>query len=96
MSIKVIARIVAFPHKVEELKAVLSELIEPTRQEPGCIFYDLLQNLADPTDFTFIEEWESEAVVDKHMESPHMQAIIPKVDGLLAAPPDIRRYDQLF
>lgn len=55
-TIRIVARVIALPNKVEELKAVLLELIEPTRQEAGAIRYELLQNQSDPTDFTFIEE----------------------------------------
>lgn len=36
-NICVVARFVAWPGKVEALKAVLLELIEPTRREAGCI-----------------------------------------------------------
>lgn len=55
-TIHVVACFIALPNKVEELKAVLLELIEPTRQEVGAIKYELLQNQYDPTDFTFVEE----------------------------------------
>ena len=55
-ALRVVARVVARPGKVEELQALLRGLIEPTRREPGCVTYELLQNTADPTDFTFVEE----------------------------------------
>ncbi|MEB3279685.1 MAG: putative quinol monooxygenase [Lyngbya sp.] len=92
-TLRVVARIIALPDRVEPLKAVLSELIEPTRQEPGCIQYELLQNRADPTDFTFVETWESEAALETHLASDHLQAATEKLQGLIATPPDIRRYD---
>jgi hypothetical protein len=59
--VKVVARLVALPEKAESLKAILSGLIDPTRAEKGCLRYELLQNQADPTDFTFVEEWATEA-----------------------------------
>ena len=46
-SVRVVARIIALHDKVEETKAMLMALIEPTRQEAGCLQYQLLQNLAD-------------------------------------------------
>ena len=55
-AVRVVARIVARPGRVEELCALLRGLIEPTRREPGCVTYELLQNTPDPTDFTFVEE----------------------------------------
>lgn len=95
-TLRVVARITAQPDQVEPLKAVLSELIEPTRQEPGCIQYELLQNLADPTDFTFVETWETEAALDSHLASDHIQTALQKLQGLVANPPDIQRYNLIW
>ncbi|MCC5636382.1 antibiotic biosynthesis monooxygenase [Nostoc sp. CHAB 5844] len=89
---RVVARLIALPDKVEELKTVLLELIEPTRQEVGAIKYELLQNQSDPIDFTFVEEWTSNEALDTHLNSPHLQAAVAKLEGLVAAAPDIRRY----
>ncbi|MEH2322261.1 MAG: putative quinol monooxygenase [Nostoc sp.] len=94
-TIRIVARIIALPNKVEELKAVLLELIEPTRQEAGAIEYKLLQNQDDPTDFTFIEEWTSDEVLNTHLDSPHFQAAAAKLEGLVTTAPDIRRYHLL-
>ncbi|HLO86928.1 MAG TPA: putative quinol monooxygenase [Nostocaceae cyanobacterium] len=95
MTLRIVVRLIALPDKVEELKAVLLALIEPTRQEVGVIKYELLQNQSDPTDFTFVEEWESHEALDHHLASPHIQEGVTKLEGLVAAPPDIRRYDLL-
>ncbi|MEH2045768.1 putative quinol monooxygenase [Nostoc sp.] len=94
-TIRIVARIIALPNKVEELKAVLLELIEPTRQEVDAIEYKLLQNQDDPTDFTFVEEWTSHEALNTHLDSPHFQAAAAKLEGLVTAAPDIRRYDLL-
>lgn len=95
-NVRVVARLVAEADKVEELKAVLSGLMEPTRVEEGCLQYELYQNQADPTDFTFVEEWASATALDAHLASTHIQEAIQKLDGLIAVPPDIRRYDQVL
>jgi quinol monooxygenase YgiN len=94
-TVRVVARVVALSDKVEDVKSVLIALIEPTRQEDGCIVYELLQNHADPTDFTFIEEWESKALLDTHLASAHIAKAESQLDGLLAAEPDIRVYHLL-
>ncbi|MEH2241496.1 putative quinol monooxygenase [Nostoc sp.] len=94
-TLRVIARIIALPNKVEELKAVLLELIEPTRQEAGVIKYELLQNQSDPTDFTFIEEWTSEQALNTHLNSPHFQVGAAKLEALVTTAPDVRRYHLL-
>ncbi|PSB38474.1 antibiotic biosynthesis monooxygenase [filamentous cyanobacterium Phorm 46] len=94
-TLRVIARLVAFPDKVAELKSLLLSIIEPTRQEAGCIKYELMQNQADPTDFTFVEEWESTALLEQHLGSTHIQAAVQQLDGLAVAPPDICCYELL-
>ena len=90
--VRVVARVVARPGKVEELRVLLRGLIEPTRREPGCVVYELLQNKTDPTDFTFVEEWRSEADLDAHLQSPHLRQARSRLPELAAADPDIRRY----
>ncbi len=94
-TIRVVARVVALPDKVEEVKSVLLRLIEPTRKEEGCIVYELLQNQADPTDFTFVEEWESQALLEAHLASAHIEEAESQLNGLVAAEPDIRLYQLL-
>ena len=56
-SIRIVARVVANPDSVDQVRSILSNLVDPTRNESGCISYELLQNRTDQTDFTFIEEW---------------------------------------
>jgi quinol monooxygenase YgiN len=93
-TLRVVARVVALPEKVEQLKTILYSLVEPTRAETGCLKYELLQNQADTTDFTFVEEWSTSADLEAHLQSKHIQMAISQLDGLVAVAPDIRRYDK--
>lgn len=94
-NLRVVARLCAYPDKVEELKTLLLGLLNPTQQEAGCVQYDLLQNLDEPTDFTFVEEWESETALEAHLASAHIQAALQQVQGLVASGPKIDRYQLL-
>lgn len=94
-TVRVVARILARPGQAEALRAILLELVEATREESGCISYRLLQNRADPADFTFMEEWDSDEAIDAHLSSTHLQDAITKAQTLFAAPPDIRRYSAI-
>lgn len=94
-TIQVIALFKAKPGKTQALRDFLTQLITPTRKEKGCLRYELHQNTADPTDFVFIEEWDSHESIDQHMQTPHIQAALPRVGDFLAAPPDIRRYQKV-
>lgn len=93
--LKIVARVVALPEQVEVVKAILISLIEPTRQEAGCITYELFQNQNDLTDFTFVEEWESQKLLNTHLASVHIQQATSQLEGLIATAPDIRMYQKL-
>jgi quinol monooxygenase YgiN len=91
-TLRVIARVKARPGKVNELLSLLSSLVEPTRKEPGCLSYTLLQNNQDPTDFTLIEEWKNNTALESHFATKHFKDALTKLPNLVAAEPDIRRY----
>lgn len=93
--IRVVAHILSKPEKIGELREMLLGFLEPTRREAGCIRYEVHVNNADPCEFMFIEEWESDEALDAHLASPHIQAAFPRVPELCAAAPDIRRYTLL-
>ena len=91
-TLRVVAHLRAKPDKVDETKDALMSMIGPTRSEPGCIVYELLQNNGDPTDFAFVEEWTGNDSLDEHLLSEHIQRVVARADELFAAPPDVRRY----
>ncbi|HQA10707.1 MAG: antibiotic biosynthesis monooxygenase [Zoogloea sp.] len=92
MSIRIIARFTARPDSIDAMRTLLLGMLEPTRKEVGCVSYELLNNSADPTDFTFVEEWASQAAIDAHMKTPHLQAVVADSAPLLASPLDVRFY----
>ncbi len=91
-AVRVVARVVALPDKLEEVKAIVTGVVDPTRKEAGCIRYEVLQNQDDPTDFTVVEEWESRELLDAHLNSPHLTEAGAKLNGIAAGAPDIRFY----
>jgi len=92
-TLRVVAHLVAKPDKVRELRDLLAGLITPTRAEPGCITYELLQNQEHPTEFTFVEEWTSGSALDDHFTTEHIKDALSKTPDLLAVELDLRKYD---
>lgn len=90
-SIRVVASVRARRGCEEETKKILIGLLEPTRREPGCTSYHLCQDSADPGCFVFVEEWASEAALDRHMTLTHVEEALRRVGPLLADTPEIRR-----
>lgn len=91
-TVHVVARFVAKSGKEDALKTVLSGLIVPSRRELGCYQYDLLVNPTDPSDFCFVERWETDKALDQHTDTEHFKAATRQVEGLIEGEPDIRRY----
>jgi quinol monooxygenase YgiN len=89
---RVLMRLTAKADKVAELRAVLLKVAGPSRKESGCHGYDVLQNDADPCDFTIVEYWADTAAVDAHLAAPHTQEAFKNGVPLLAKEPDMQRY----
>ncbi len=87
--ITVIARITAKPDKIEQTKQVLLGLLAPTRQEEGCINYDLHQNPDDARSFVFYENWTSRQALDQHLETPHLLDFKAQFDEILSEEIDL-------
>ena len=94
-TLKVIAKITALDGKEKDLQEVLIKLIEPTCKELGCISYNLLNNLADPSEYTFYEEWETEKDLEAHMQSAHFQKAVRSLDNLIVSEPEIKQYHSI-
>ena len=56
---------------VNELKALLITMIEPSRKEPGCTLYNIYQLSDKPTEFVVVETWENEEFLKAHGQSDH-------------------------
>ncbi len=85
----VIAKIKSKPEKMEETKAVLEGLIAPTREENGCVQYDMHQDSADSSLFFFYENWESKEHLDKHLQMPYLKDFFSKEASLLSQPVEL-------
>lgn len=87
----VIALLRAKPGRERELRDLARSLLAPTRAESGCIRYVLVEDPADPARLTFVEEWQSEAALAAHLQSPHLQNARVRYEELLDGPLDLRR-----
>lgn len=93
--VTVIATFQAQPGKEKELRTALLGLLEPTRKEAGCLNYDLHESLENPARFVFHENWTSKAHLDAHLQSPHVQILLPRVGELCTGFPEITLWNKL-
>ena len=87
--IHVLARITVQPDSADQALAILRKLAAQSRQEPGCISYQLYQQTRQSHVFQTVEQWRDQASVDAHMSTPHVAAAIAAAGPLFAAPPEI-------
>ena len=80
----VIAYLTAHAGKCDDVAARAVPLIEATRNEEGCISYDLYRNVSEPDRLVFVETWKSRAAVDAHFAEPHLKAFQAAMADLLA------------
>jgi quinol monooxygenase YgiN len=81
----VIAEICVAPAAVEELQRHFPGLIEQTRKEVGCIQYDLNISFSEPGRYVFVELWASDAALDAHLKSPHLNSFVAVTKNLEAS-----------
>jgi quinol monooxygenase YgiN len=86
--IRVVAKNFLKPENVKTAEPLFREILAATRKEEGCIEYRLFVNPKEPGTYVFIEEWASQAVLDRHMASEHFKRIIPRIGELSAQPGD--------
>ena len=93
--VTVVATFEAKPGKETELKKILTALVAPTRQEAGCINYDLHQSPDEPGKFLFHENWTSKELLDAHLQSAHIKALLPRVPELAVGMPEIKIWERI-
>lgn len=67
--------------QIELVKTELEKLVPITREEAGCIQYDLHQDNENPAYFMFYENWESRELWQAHMRAPHLAAYVEATEG---------------
>lgn len=81
--ITIVAKLIVKEDAVEMVKTELFKMIEPTRQEAGCLEYRLHQDNTDPAVFVFYENWKDMASFELHMTTPHFISYVAAVGDAL-------------
>jgi quinol monooxygenase YgiN len=91
----VVAQIKAKPGKESQVREELLSLVAPSREDAGCLNYDLHQALDNPALFLFHENWTSEAHLEGHLQKPDLQAALARLGPLVAEPPQITLWKKI-
>jgi len=72
--------------RIEAFQAATMENGRNSRQEPGVVRFDFLQQTDDPTRFVLVEVYRDQAGAAAHKQTPHYHAWIAAVDDMFAEP----------
>ncbi len=72
----VVATIPAKAGSEDVIRQALTVMAAATRDEAGCLAYDLYESAAAPGTFVTIERWRSQDDLDGHLQSPHIAAAL--------------------
>jgi quinol monooxygenase YgiN len=76
-----------------EAVAAAVKMARATQAESGCRSYTFSSDLEDPNLILIFEEWESEAALAAHFQTPHMAEFNAVIPQFVAGPPAINRYE---
>jgi len=75
--------------KRDEFLRAMRSMLEPTAVEPGCLSCRFYQDTENTNAFTFVEEWESQADLERHLRTDTFRMLLFLMD-LLTEPPEIK------
>ncbi len=93
--VHVMARITALPESAATMRSLLADLVAQSRQEAGCLHYELFQRADAAHVFQTVERWRDQAAVDAHMQSPHVAHAIAQATPHFGAAPEIQTFSQV-
>ena len=62
--------------KEDRLAEICAEMTEPSRAEPGNVFYQAHRSLEDPQLFYLYEQYVDEAGYEAHMDTEHFTRLV--------------------
>ncbi len=89
----VLASAAALPGKEAELEAALRKVVQPTRAQAGCLQFSLWRPVGSGGPLVGFERWASAEHHQAHLKGAHVQRLMSRLGGVLAAPPEIRVYE---
>lgn len=81
MSVPVVAIFLVKPGTEDVVEQLFRSVIDTTLGEDGCISYQLNRDIDNPRRFIWTEEWESKALLERHLKAPHITqlfSVIPQ------------------
>jgi len=66
----------AAPEAADEIRQILGELARATRDEPGCLRFDVLEADRTPGQFVLFEQYAGEESRRRHLDTGHFRRLV--------------------
>ncbi len=77
------------------VEEALREVLGPSREESGCVSFEVFRSVRDRRLFYIHSRWVDEAAFEKHAELPHTVRFLERVDALLDQPREVTRTERI-
>ncbi len=81
--------------KEQQLKEVLTQALEPTRNEEGCVRYQLFQDKDNASHFVFQEQFKDQEAFEFHGKTEHFARLNNQIENLLECEPKLAFFNEL-
>lgn len=89
--ITIVAKFKVKPDCVDAFKKAAIVVARATRKERGNLSYRIYQGRNDVTEFTFLEEWLNDVVIEDHNRMSHFKIFIDTITPLCENEPSIEQ-----
>jgi quinol monooxygenase YgiN len=72
-----------------KFEAAMAKVVKATRQEKGCIAYDLSRDAKDELRYVVYERWRNYDALVSHMDTPYLRELLAQAPDLFEGPPDV-------
>jgi len=79
-TLTIVANVTVKPEFRDEILKAIKTVVDASVKEPGCIFYDVYEDINNPVKFVFIETWKSKAAIDSHTKTTHFKDFIKSIE----------------
>ncbi len=91
----IVARFHARAGMAPEAETLLRSFVAPSREEDGCLFYDLHREAENDHVFVILDGWRDRSAFEAHAGSAHVARTLASLEPLLAGAPVISELERL-
>jgi len=80
------------PDSVDQMIKAAAKQVEETRKDPACLYYEISQNLADPTQFISVQTWKNAQSLVEHCSCEHHHEFTKIIDEVKEGTPQFNMW----